>query len=46
MSANGLKYNQSKVQDSIEPLEEIQEAKPKPGAVIEFTRVLEAETIQ
>ena len=37
MSADGLKYTQDKGKDSVEDLEGIQEAKPKPGNITEFT---------
>ena len=37
MSAGGLKDIQDKEKDSVEGLEEIREAQPKPGTTIEFT---------
>ena len=37
MSAGGLKDIQDKEKDSVEGLEEIRKAQPKPGTTIEFT---------
>lgn len=36
MSAGGLKDIRDKEKDSVEDLEEIREAQPKPGTAIEF----------